>query len=121
MKKKAEPHKTVLIISIGFLLVYVFTKGNWALAVSLTVGVLGSLSDYMCEKIDFVWMKLAWLLGMIIPNILLTVIFFFFLFPIALLSRLFTKKDPLRLKNINTSLFKDRNKAFDKTSFEKPW
>jgi len=66
-------------------------------------------------------MKLAWVLSLIIPNILLSSIFFLFLFPIALLSRLFGKKDPLMLKNPEKSVFRNQEKKFDKSSFENPW
>lgn len=66
-------------------------------------------------------MKLAGFLSLIIPNILLGIIFFLLLFPIALLSRLFGKNDSLNLKNKSGSTFKNVNKEFDKISFEKTW
>ena len=66
-------------------------------------------------------MKLSWLLSLIVPNIILSIIFFLFLFPIALLSRMTKKEDQLRLKNIYQSTFKEVNKTFDKKSFENPW
>jgi hypothetical protein len=60
-------------------------------------------------------------LSLIIPNILLSAIFFFILFPLSVLSKIFGEKDPLHLKNSSGSLFKDKNKIFDKKSFEHPW
>ena len=75
----------------------------------------------LAEKIDFLWMKLAWVLSLIIPNILLSAIFYLFLFPIALLSRIFGNNDPLHLKNKGDSNYVDNEKEFDKASFEKPW
>ncbi len=88
---------------------------------SFIVGALGLVSGYLAKKIDFLWMKLAWLLSLIVPNILLSVIFYLFLTPIAFLSRAFGDKNPLSLKNTKDSLFKESNKEFDKASFEKPW
>lgn len=67
------------------------------------------------------WNKLAWVLSFIVPNILLSLIYFLFLFPIALLSKLFGNKDPLALRNKPDSTFKTSNKAFDASSFDKPW
>jgi cytochrome c oxidase subunit IV len=118
---KTNPTKTILTITIGFLIVYIITDLNWALLVALFVGLAGLLSSFIAQKIDFLWMKLAWVLSLIVPNILLSLIFFAFLFPIALLSKLFGKKDPLILKNTRDSLFITSNKTFDKSSFEKPW
>lgn len=118
---KTEPIKTVLIITVGMLIIYLISKWKWSINVSILVGILGLLSNYFAEKIDFLWMKLSWLLSLIIPNILLAIIFYLFLTPIALLSRVFGEKNQLTLKNTNQSLFKDKNKQYDKLIFEKPW
>jgi len=58
---------------------------------------------------------------MIIPNILLSVVFYLFLTPLALLSRIGKDKNPLSLKNTQATLFKEYTREFDKASFEKPW
>lgn len=123
MKQKngQDPTKTVLTITVGFLIIYAITGWKWALPISIGVGIIGMFSTYLSEKIDFLWMKLSWLLSLIVPNIILSIIFFLFLFPIALLSRLFGEKDALNIKNKGVSTFKNRDKVFDKPSFEKPW
>lgn len=118
---KSDPAKTVLTITVGFLVLYLVTKIQWMLTVSVVIGLIGILSTYLSKQIEFLWMKLTWILGQIVPNILLSLIFYVFLFPVALLSRLFGKKNVLNLKNSDHSLFKEKNKDFDKASFEKPW
>jgi hypothetical protein len=118
---KTDPVKTVLTISVGFIVVYLLSKWRWALSVSLIVGLIGIFSPYLSRKVEFLWMKLTWLLSLILPNILLGIIFYLFLFPISLLSKLFRKKDILLLKNNYSTTFKETNKTFDKVSFEKPW
>jgi len=118
---KSNPVKTVLVITVGMLVVYMFTKWQWALYVSLIIGILGVFSSFMAGKIEWVWMKLTWVLSKIIPNVLLSVIFYLFLTPIALLSRVFGQKDQLNLKNNKTSLFNDNKKKFTPDSFEKTW
>jgi hypothetical protein len=118
---KTNPVKTVLTISVGFLLIYVVTKWKGAIFVSLMTGLIGICSDYLSQKIDFLWMKLTWLLSLIVPNILLGIIFYLFLFPISVLSGLFGKKNSLHLKNKADSVFITVNENFDKTSFEKSW
>jgi len=116
-----DRYKTILTIVVGFLVVYIFTKWHWTLYVSLIVGVSSLFSGYLAQKIEFIWFKIAWLLSLLIPNILMTLIFYFFLTPIALLSKFFGDKNPLNLKNSENSLFKETNKSFSKDSFEKIW
>ena len=65
-------------------------------------------------------MKLAELTGYIIPNILLSLVFFLFLLPVSLLSKLFTK-DPLMLSKKYKTYFIDVSRITDKKSFENPW
>jgi hypothetical protein len=119
--KKPEPTKTILTITIGLLIIYLVTKHIWLLNAAILIGVIGLLSEHIATRIDFLWMKLAGLLSLFMPTILLTAIFYLFLTPIALLSRLFGEKNQLKLKNTETSLFKECSKYFDKTSFEKTW
>src|ERR1035437_1150798 len=96
---------TILIISMGFLTLYLVFSWQWAVIVSLTVGVVGIISPFLSKKIEWGWMKLAQFMGYIIPNILLGIVFYLFLFPISVISRLFGEKDPLRLKNKHASMF----------------
>ena len=116
-----ETKKTVFIIALGFAIVYITTKWSWAIIVSLIIGLVGISSDYFSKRIIFLWTKLSRLLSFIMPNVLLSIVYFLFLFPIARLSRLFGRKDILNLKNTKGSLFINRDKQFGKSSFEKLW
>lgn len=118
--KKDTSKSTILVISMGFLIVYLVFTWHWAVMVSLTVGVIGILSSYVSKKIEWFWMKIAQVLGYIIPNILLTIMFFLFLYPISLISKIFSK-DPLMLSNKYKTYFIDINKEIGKKSFEKTW
>lgn len=91
------------------------------LYVSILLALIGAFSQWLTKWIDFLWMKLAWLMGAIVPRILLSGIFYLFLTPIALLSHIFGDKDPLLLRKQSGSIFKARVGEIEKTSFEKPW
>ncbi len=119
--KNNNPVKTVLIISVGFGIIFFFLDLRWALNTSLIIGLLGLISDRISKLIDFLWMKLAKVLSFIVPNILLSIIFYLFLFPFAILSRVFSSKSTLMLKNNKNSLWVDKNTSMDKVSFEKMW
>ena len=118
---KSDPVKTVLTITVGFLILHLVFKAPWLLLVSLIIGVIGIASTRLSRMIDFAWMKLTFVLSLIVPNILLSIIFYLFLFPVSMISKLFSSKDPLRLKNNNLSVFKTVNKEFEPSSFENPW
>lgn len=117
--EKDTSKSTVLIISMGFLFLYLVYGFQPLLYVSLAVGILG-LSDKLSRLMERGWMGLAKLMSYIVPNILLTLVFFLILYPIALIFRL-TQDDPLFLSSDhNTYWVEDENK-FDKKSFEKTW
>lgn len=118
--KSDKSNLTMLTISMGFLMIYVIFSWKWALAVSLIIGLIGIVSPYLSSKIHWVWMKIATILGYVVPNILLSLIFFLVLLPISLVYKIFNK-DPLMLSNKYKSFFIDINKEVDKNSFEKTW
>ena len=119
--KSINPSKTVLVITVGFLVLFFFSKQNAFLYVALGVGVLGALSSCLAEKIDWIWTKIGWVLSFIVPNIIMTLVFYVVLTPTAFLSRIFGESDPMDLKNSRSSLFKKKDTTFSKESFEKPW
>ncbi|MTI32615.1 hypothetical protein [Xanthovirga aplysinae] len=119
--QKSDPLKTLLTITIGFLLIFIFLNWEWALWVSLLMGLVGVFSNYLTVKVDYLWMKLAYLLSLVVPKVILSVIFYIFLFPISLFSKWFGKKDPLMLRDSQESTYIEGDKAFDKESFENPW
>jgi len=73
------------------------------------------------KLIEKFWFKLSFVLSLIIPNILLSIIFFLILTPIALLSKIFKAKSDFNRKNNKKSFFISINKTFKKESFEKAW
>jgi len=113
-------HATILTISMGFIILHLLFSWEWAVIVSLVVGVTGLMSSYLSRKIEWVWMKFAKILGYIIPNILLSIVYYLLLFPLSALSKLFNK-DPLMLSGEYPTYFIDIEKEIDKKSFEKIW
>ena len=120
-KIKSNPAKTILTISIGFILVFYITKNDFFLTISFCLGIIGITSNYLSLIIEKIWFKIAEILSLIIPNILLGVIFYLFLFPISIVQKMLTKNNSLKLKNLNTSTYVDKNQKFDKKSFINPW
>lgn len=120
-KESTQPLKTVLTISIGFTTIYLITNLNWTLYVALFIGFCGLFSQYIAAVIHMLWTKLAYVLSLIVPNIFLSLIFYFILFPLSLVSKLFKTDSMLILSNKTTSSFISTNKIVSKKNFEKPW
>lgn len=118
--EKENAKSTMLVISTGFLALHLIYSWQWAIFVSLAAGIIGIVSPFLSRKIAWAWMKLAKLLGYLVPNILLGIVFFLILFPISLLSKLF-KKDPLMLANSYESYFIKIERESEKQDFEKIW
>jgi len=119
-KIKSNPSQTILVIVSGLLFFHLFSKIDLLLNIILVLCLIGAFSSFWSRKVEIIWFKLAYLLGLIIPNITLGIIFYFFLFPIALLSRI-TSNDPLFLKNNYNTIYKNVNKSFNKESFKNLW
>ncbi len=118
--KSDNSKTTVLVIVVGFLALHLIFNLKWALTVSFVIGLAGVFSAYLSKKIHWLWMKLSEVLGLIVPNILLSLVYYLVLFPISILFRIFNK-DPLMLSKNYDSYFVNVNRNYDKKSFENTW
>lgn len=114
-------YRDILAIVVGFLVIYLFTKWEVLLYILTVTGILALSSEYLATKIAWAWTKLTLILSRIMPTILLTIIFYVLLTPLALLSRLLGDGNSLKLKNRSESFFRDRNSRFTKDSFHNIW
>lgn len=116
--EKTTDRSAILVISMGFLILYILWSWQWALYVSLAAGIIGILSVRLSLLIESAWMKLGNAIGYVVSNVLLSMVFFLVLTPIAMLFRVFNK-DPLMLSEKHPSFFIDRQKKFNKNDFTK--
>ncbi len=118
---KEKNQETILAIVLGLLVIWFFTKIQVLLVVSLCLVIVGLFSQWVSGWITFLWLKLSHVMGYVMSRVILSAIFFLFLFPIALLSRLF-KKDLMQLKKTKgTSYYHERNHQYLKDDLENPW
>lgn len=120
-KQNDQALQTVLVIVIALLVFFVISQQLVLVYIAIGLGIVALLSSYLASKIHWLWMKFSYLLSLVVPNILLSLVFFIVLTPIAWLSKLFGDKNPLQLKNTNHSLFKNTKKSYSPSDFEKPW
>ena len=116
-----DRYKTILVIVSGLLVIALIFKVNWLITVAMAIGVVSVFIPVAAKGIEWFWLKLAFALGWVNSRILLSLVYFLFLLPIAWLSRLFTK-DPLALRKQKTStLFIERNHLYTKKDLENIW
>ena len=121
MPRNYKSKETVLVITVGFLLLYLFFKRKAFLDIALVVGLAGIFSFYLSEKIDWLWSKLSVILGEISNGILLSILFFLVLTPIGLIRRFWKKNSMTHFDPEKTSNFSDRAHSFTKKDLENTW
>lgn len=116
----SNKHRTVLTILVGFLILYFIFNLKIFVYLSLLVGLVSLISNYLMGWIVLIWTKLAEGLGWVNSRILLTIIFFVFLVPIAFISRLFSNKSMTK-KPDNNSFYQTRNHTYTSSDLENIW
>jgi O-antigen ligase len=111
---------TILIFVMVLIILFLVNSNVKVLYIALALGAIAVLIPALSRKIHDVWMKFAELIGLVMNKVILSVVFFVFLVPVAFLSRLF-RKNPFRNKKDTTSYFSDRNFTYNKKSLEQLW
>ena len=91
----------------------------WAIIISLIFLILGLINSKLLTPLNTLWFKLGILLGKIVSPLVMGIIFFVVVTPIALLMKLF-KKDVLNLtfnKKNSYWIEKDKQKSTMKNQF----
>ena len=120
-KKTNDPILTSLLIIVALNVFYFVYSLKLLIYISIILGVSVLISSKVAFYIDKVWMGLAKILSYIVPNIILTIIFYFFLYPLSVFSRFFRRKDLLNLKRDSKSLWIDHKREFTREYFQKTW
>lgn len=113
--------KTILVIVTGLLAVgWIFDIPLMA-KLAVIIGAVSIFIPAAGRAIEWLWFRLALGLGWVNSRILLSIIYFVFLMPIAWLSRLFTK-DPLAIKrNQRETLYATRDHLYTGKDLENIW
>lgn len=76
----------------------------WAVIIALIFLILGIMDSRLLTTLNILWFKFGLLLGKIVSPLVMVIIFFFVVTPIAILMRIL-KKDLLNLKYNNNSTY----------------
>jgi hypothetical protein len=113
--------ETMLTIVTGLIVLFYIFHSRYLLAAAAILGLVGIFSHTLSQWITWLWLKLAEGLGYVMPRVLLSLIFYLFLFPIAMIYRL-THHDGLQLKRkTKGSYFVERKHRFTPADIRNPW
>jgi hypothetical protein len=121
---RAKELETILVLCVACVVFYFFTHKQhlYLLRLSVLLGLIGMFSNYLTAKISWAWLKLGDLMGAVMGKVILSLVFFVFLFPIAMLSRLFGgSKNPLQLKKTGNSYYFTRNHKYEAKDLKDVW
>lgn len=120
MPDRSKAYENVLALVFGLLLLAYFHNPLWLpIAIGLVLATL--ISPWLARAVAWLWLKLALSIGFVVSRILLGIVFFLILTPMALFQRLL-KKNPLQLEPPATgSAFIERPHQFTGSDLERPW
>jgi len=121
-KDEGKIYQSILVIVIGFAVLSLVFKIKMLLTIGLLLGILSLASFTLAGWINYGWNKLAQGLGWINSKILISVVFYVFLFPISALSKIKHKDVLKRRKQTQAaSYFTDRSHQYVPKDFENLW
>lgn len=112
--------ETSLVLTTGFLLIYLLTKNDLFLYLAFAFGITGIFVKPLAKYIAIAWFKLADILNYFISKIILGTLFFVVLFPVSLMYKI-SNKDKLRLKRSKSSIWIERNHTYSSADLENIW
>ncbi|MDP6909567.1 MAG: SxtJ family membrane protein [Flavobacteriales bacterium] len=113
-------YRNILVLIAGFCVLHLIFGGKLFLSIALIVLILSALSDKTAILIEKGWMWIGGTLGKINAAILLFIIYYVFLVPIAFLSRI-GGKDSMQLKPPTNSNFRTNNHIYTAQDLKNPW
>jgi len=120
-KPKGNYRETCLVIMSGLIVFWFVYEIKILLNIALAIGLIGAFIPFLAKWINWAWYKLADVLGFVMSRVMLSIVFFIFLFPIALLAKAFSKKDSLQLKKRDGSYWTEREHEYEKKDLEQVW
>jgi len=114
--------KTINVLSLALLICYMLFSSQWLLWLACLFLLGNVFESRITALIAKYWMKFAHYLGIINSKVLLSIIFYAVLTPIALAYRRFNRSIVNHFRtDACKSYFDDTNKSYHKEDFERSW
>ncbi len=112
--------EAILVIAIGFLIVFLIKHIQLFLYLSISVGLIGILVKPLAVFIAKLWYKLGDWLGWFVSKIVLGIIFYLVVLPVSTFYKFFNK-DTLRIKRSNKSFWYEKNHKYISNDLKNSW
>lgn len=109
--------EVILAITGGLIIFYLIWDVKILLFVAIILLTIGLLSPYVTQKIAWAWYGLSKVLAFFSNFILLTLVFYLLLTPLAIIRKIITGKKT----TVKESYFISRNHVYSKENFERPF
>jgi hypothetical protein len=119
-KENRKVRETLLVIVLGFGLLYLILDRPWLLYVALGTGVAGMLSLSLNRVIHKAWFFMGEKLGWVVSKLVLGAIFLLVLIPTSLLARVF-RRDAVPWKKSGQGTYHPRNHDYEPSDLENMW
>lgn len=121
-QNKAKEKETILTLCTALVIIFLIGKGKnvYLPEAAAVLGLIGMFSGFLSSKIHWAWMKLAEAMGFVMNKVILGIVFYIFLTPIALLSKIAGKKSFKKNKQAQT-FYVERNHTYNSNDLQKPW
>lgn len=119
-KEKIKYRETLLVIVLGFAILYLVLRHEWMLYTSVGLGVLGMLSSHINRWIHLGWLFIGEKLGWVVNKIIMGTLYLVVLIPISMLARIF-RKDIMQLKPGGESTLHQRKHQYTADDLKNPW
>lgn len=112
--------ETCVVIITALTIFYLWKGTLLSLYISILLSIITIFFKRMARWITVLWFSLATLLGRLMSFLLLVLVFYLILSPIALLYRAI-KKDTFGLRKPENGNWYTRNKSYTINNLENPW
>jgi len=122
MMSRLDIIKTINILTLAILIVYSIFGIKWLIWIAILLALGNAFESRITAAVANYWMRFASIIGRFNSMIILFIMFFFMLTPIAFIYRLFNRENVHHFrKNLRKSYFDDIQKSCRKDNFEKLW
>lgn len=113
--------ETLAVLALAALLFHLWLGQALLLYVTVILLALTVFPNPLATLITKGWLKFSALLGTLMSRIILTLIFYLFLTPLAFIYRLFNRATADHFLKKRDTYWRVTGGRFTKESFEKPW
>ena len=120
LKQKIKYRETLLVLVLGFSILYLIFAHEWMLYTSVGLGILGMLSTHLNRWIHLAWIFIGEKMGFLVNKVVMGILYLAVLIPISMLARIF-RKDIMDLKPGGKSSLHQRKHLSTPEDLKNPW